>query len=145
MKTEETMPTAGTQKASLNIVKYVVIGVVVLAVLGYGVRYMMGVTAVGMMNADLKAHGVEVTGNPATGNATYNYKDEKGNKHSRELMTADEIRMTDACITIINNQPPLKFVPTPFYKSLRFRHLAKASPYVVKEKEIISPPRITFE
>ncbi len=75
----------------------------------------------------------------------YTYTDEKGVKRSRELMTADEIRMTDACITIINNQPPLKFVPTPFYKSLRFRHLAKASPYLVKEKEITSPPRITFE
>lgn len=75
----------------------------------------------------------------------YTYTDEKGVKRTRELMTADEIRMTDACITIINNQPPLKFVPTPFYKSLRYRYLAKALPYEVKEKEITSPPRIKFE
>lgn len=75
----------------------------------------------------------------------YTYTDDRGVKRSRELMTVDEIRMTDACIVIINNKPPLRFVPTPFYKSIRFRHLAKALPYIGTEKEVTPPPRIKFE
>ena len=81
-KTEEKTAQAATPMTPAGqskMVKYVIIAVVVLVVLGYGVRYVMGMMAVGVMNADLKANGIEVTGNPAAGNATYNYKDEKGN------------------------------------------------------------------
>ena len=81
-KTEEKTAQAAapmTPAGQSKMVKYVIIAVVVLVVLGYGVRYVMGMMAVGVMNADLKANGIEVTGNPAAGNATYNYKDEKGN------------------------------------------------------------------
>ena len=78
MKTESSSAPA-TAPAQSKAVKYIIIAVVVLLLLGYGARYVMGIMAVGVVNADLKARGVEVSGNPATGNATYNYKDEKGN------------------------------------------------------------------
>ena len=80
MKTDHKTPIASVSANQSNTVKYVIIGIVVLAVLGYGASYMMRMTAVSVMNAELKANGVEVTGNPAAGNATYNFKDQNGNE-----------------------------------------------------------------
>ena len=82
MKTESSSAPATAPTGSSKTVKYIVIGVAVLVVLGYGARYVMGMAGNAAVNAGLRANGVEgvtVTGNPAAGNATYNYKDEKGN------------------------------------------------------------------
>ena len=73
---ETTAPRSAPQS---NTVKYVVIGVAVLLILGYGSRFVTGMIGGAVMKTELKANGITVTGNPSNGNATYNYKDEKGN------------------------------------------------------------------
>ena len=77
MKEEEKTPTAAPMGQS-KVVKYVVIAIVVLVVLKFASGIFFGAMGNAAVNAGLRARGVEVTGNPATGNATYNYKDDKG-------------------------------------------------------------------
>lgn len=72
----------------------------------------------------------------------YSYVDEKGIVRSRELMTADEIRMTDAALILVNNQPPLKYIPTPYYKNIWTRNLKYAKPFQLPEKNCTEPPLI---
>jgi hypothetical protein len=81
-----------------NTVKYIVIALVVIAVLGYGAKYVMGMFVMGAVNAKLASEGVHVDGNPmnggsytisgkdgatvnvnTNGDGTYNATDEKGN------------------------------------------------------------------
>jgi type IV secretion system protein VirD4 len=74
----------------------------------------------------------------------YSYEDEKGTTRSRELMTPDEIRRTDAALILVNNQAPLKYVPTPYYNSIWLWRLSYAKPYVIQPKETQAPPLIQF-
>lgn len=74
----------------------------------------------------------------------YSYTDEKGIVRTRELMTPDEIRMTDDALILVNNQPPLKYSPTPYYQSIWLEHLSQAKPYFTTEKQIADPPLIQF-
>lgn len=74
----------------------------------------------------------------------YSFEDEKGTSRTRELMTPDEVRRTDAAIILVNNQPPLKYVPTPYYKNIWLWRLAYANSYTIEQKEIPEPPLILF-
>lgn len=75
----------------------------------------------------------------------YSYLDDKGISRTRELMTPDEIRTTDAALILVNNQPPLKLdSPRPYYNILWLRHLANAKPYNLGKKPIPEPPLIQF-
>jgi hypothetical protein len=81
-----------------NTVKYIIIAVVVLAIVGYGAKYVMGMFVMGAVNAKLASEGVHVSGNPmeggsytitdkdgatvkvnTSGDGTYNATDNKGN------------------------------------------------------------------
>jgi type IV secretion system protein VirD4 len=75
----------------------------------------------------------------------YTYVDEKGVKKTRELMMPDEIRMTEAAIVLVNNQPPLKFVPTPYYKSFWLKQITKPAAYQLKENSNEAPAKIFFK
>lgn len=74
----------------------------------------------------------------------YSYQDENGKTYTRELMTPDEIRMTSAALILINNQAPLRYEPTPYYKSMWLRQLGNTKPLMIKEKIIPAPPLIQF-
>lgn len=84
--------------AKNNTVKYIIIAVVVLAIVGYGAKYVMGMFVMGAVNAKLASEGVQVSGNPmdggsytitdkdgstvkvnTSGDGTYNATDNKGN------------------------------------------------------------------
>ncbi len=57
----------------------------------------------------------------------YEYKDKKGNKVIRSLMTSDEIRMLDIkkAILICGHHPPIKARLRPYYKNSKFNNFSK--------------------
>ena len=75
----------------------------------------------------------------------YTYTDEHNHEKVRELMTPDEIRLAEAAIVLVNNHPPLKFTPTPFYESIWMRKLVHASGYSIPLKEAQNPPLLTMQ
>ena len=76
----------------------------------------------------------------------YSYKEEEGGStKNRELMTPDEIRMSEDAIILINNSAPLKCHPVPYYKNIWLKHLAKAKPLQLNSTNPIDPPLISFE
>jgi len=75
----------------------------------------------------------------------YTYTEENGSTKNRELMTPDEIRMTDDAIILINNAAPLKCRPVPYYKNFWLKHLAKAKPLQLNSTNPVNPPLIPFE
>ncbi len=108
MDTEKNTGDAGNDKAvpivpakDNKMAKYVIIGLVVLVVLGYGARYVMGMLGMAALNAQLGSQGVQVSGNPLSGGSytvtgkdgqtvtvntngqgSYNMTDEKGNTYN---------------------------------------------------------------
>ena len=75
----------------------------------------------------------------------YTFQDKKGVERVRELMTPDEIRMSDRALILINNSAPLKCRVIPFYENIWLRHLTKLKPYPIVSKNVIDPPLIPFE
>lgn len=75
----------------------------------------------------------------------YTYTDEKGIERSRELLTPDEIRMTEEAIILINNAPPLLCKTVPHFQNIWMSSLTSLPPYEVPEKGIITPPLIPIE
>jgi type IV secretion system protein VirD4 len=74
----------------------------------------------------------------------YTFKDEKGNDKSRELMTADEVRLTDDAIILIGNKPPLKCKTVPYFKKLSLMHLDRLLPYELPLRNVESPSLVSF-
>jgi type IV secretion system protein VirD4 len=74
----------------------------------------------------------------------FTYKDEKGNEKSRELMTPDEVRLTEDAIIFIGNKLPLKCKTVPYYKKLGLMHLDKLPPYEIAARDVEDPPLIPF-
>lgn len=74
----------------------------------------------------------------------YSYTDDKEIERSRELLTPDEIRMSDDAIILINNQAPLKCKPIPVYKNLWLRRHLTLPPYPLDTKAVSDPPLIPF-
>lgn len=99
VKKEEGSQTPAPAATGNKNVKYIIIAIVVLAIVGYGAKYVMGMFVMGAVNAKLSSEGVQVSGNPLTGgsytitdkdgttvnvdtnsgNGTYNATDNKGN------------------------------------------------------------------
>jgi len=75
----------------------------------------------------------------------YTYTDEKGIERSRELLTADEIRMSDDAIILVNNQPPLKCKVVPYYNNIWLSKALQPRPFVFPQKDTIEPPLIPFK
>lgn len=63
---------------------------------------------------------------------------------TRELMTPDEVRMSEEAIILINNQAPLKCKIVPYYENIWLQNTLRARPYDLPEKNITEPPLIPF-
>lgn len=72
------------------------------------------------------------------------YPDGSTTEKTRELMTPDEIRMSEKAIVLINNQPPLKCTMVPFFKNRWIRKYTSMPPYQPPPKEIVEPALIQF-
>lgn len=64
---------------------------------------------------------------------------------TRELMTPDEIRMSERAIVLINNQPPLHCTMVPHFKNRLIRKYTSMPPYQPLPKEIVEPALIQFK
>lgn len=73
----------------------------------------------------------------------YSYQDEKG-IHVRELMSVDEIRMSNEAIILINNQAPLRYKIRPYYKNIWLRKFALSNGCTIAKYESSDPPLIQF-
>ena len=74
----------------------------------------------------------------------YTVETEKGEK-VRELMTPDEIRMSEDAIILINNSAPLRCRTVAYYDNIFVRHLLKEPSYPLSEVNTIEPPLIPLD
>lgn len=70
----------------------------------------------------------------------YSYGEE--DKKTRELLTADELRMCPDAIVLLSNNAPLRCEAKPFYESIWHGHLANATPLELPVTIIEEPPLI---
>lgn len=76
----------------------------------------------------------------------FEYHDDNEVKHTRQLMTADEIRMTDRAIILIGNKPPIHAKLTPYYTNWQLNSQTKLPPYEpVCRISFTRPPLIHLE
>ncbi len=95
MSEENKEATAPVAPATSNkTVKYVVIAIVALAVLGYGAKYLMGMFAMGALNASLAKEGVHISGNPMSG-GSYTLTDKDGRTVNVDPSADGGYNMTD--------------------------------------------------
>jgi len=66
----------------------------------------------------------------------FEYQDENEKRNIRQLMTADEIRMSDKAIVLIGNKPPIHAKLRPYYNDSKLNSLTKIPPF---EAEILLP------
>lgn len=64
----------------------------------------------------------------------FEYEDENEVRHIRQLMTADEIRMSDRAIVLIGNKPPIHAKLRPYYNDWKLSSLTKLPPYEPSNK-----------
>lgn len=75
----------------------------------------------------------------------FEYEDEKEIRHTRQLMMADEVRMTDRAIILIGNKPPIHAKLQPYYKNRKLKSLTEIPPYSPENKlPFDTPPLIRF-
>lgn len=71
----------------------------------------------------------------------FEFEDENGAKRTRQLMTADEIRMSDRAIILIGNKPPIHAKLFPFYENRSLKGLTEIQPcYPCNSLPFDSPP-----
>lgn len=76
----------------------------------------------------------------------FEYLDESDVRHTRQLMTADEIRMSDKAIILIGNKPPIHAKLNPYYNSWKLNTKTKLPPYEPECKISFDiPPLIPLE
>ncbi|MFZ1424801.1 MAG: type IV secretory system conjugative DNA transfer family protein [Saprospiraceae bacterium] len=64
----------------------------------------------------------------------FEYEDENEVRHIRQLMTADEIRMSDRAIVLIGNKPPIHAKLRPYYNDWKLNSLTMLAPYEPSNK-----------
>jgi type IV secretion system protein VirD4 len=74
----------------------------------------------------------------------YTYTDEKGVERTRELMTPDEIRMSEEAIILIGNAAPLKCKMVPYFENITMSGLGRSTPLTLEKKQPAIPPLIQF-
>jgi type IV secretion system protein VirD4 len=74
----------------------------------------------------------------------FTYTDEKGNERVRELLTPDEIRMSDDAIILLNNKAPLKCKTVPYYQNMWLSDFTHLPPYKLQPHVVNEPPLIPF-
>lgn len=74
----------------------------------------------------------------------FEYLDENKVRHIRQLMMADEIRMTDKAIVLIGNKPPIHAKLYPYYEQSRLKALTKKPPYEPKNKLPFDAPPLIY-
>ena len=73
----------------------------------------------------------------------FEFEDENGSKRTRQLMTADEIRMTDRAIVLIGNKAPIHAKLYPFYENRKLKSLTEIPAYCADNKlPFDNPPLI---
>ncbi len=76
----------------------------------------------------------------------FEFQDEKEVRRTRQLMTADEIRMTDRAIVLLGNKPPIHAKLNPYYTNWKLHSQTKHPPYEPKCKlNFDAPPLISLE
>ncbi|MBK9721967.1 MAG: type IV secretory system conjugative DNA transfer family protein [Saprospiraceae bacterium] len=76
----------------------------------------------------------------------FEYLDEDEVRQTRQLMTADEIRMTDKAIILIGNKPPIHAQLKPYYNDWKLSSLTKLPPYEPQNKLPFNiPPLISLD
>jgi len=76
----------------------------------------------------------------------FEYEDENEVRHTRQLMTSDEIRMSDKAIILIGNKPPIHAKLYPYYKISKLKLLTEMSPYIPENiLPFVIPSLIHFE
>lgn len=75
----------------------------------------------------------------------YTYTDERGAEKTRELMTPDEIRMSEEAIILIGNAAPLKCKVVPYFQNLALMGLGNTTEVRLPEKKPAIPTLIQFE
>lgn len=75
----------------------------------------------------------------------FEYSDDKKIRHTRQLMMADEIRMTDKALVLIGNKPPIHAKLHPYYKNRKLNALTAIPPFTLKNKlPFNTPPLINL-
>ena len=75
----------------------------------------------------------------------FEYVDEKNVRHTRSLMTADEIRECKESLILLGNNKVIKSKTLPYFRQYRMNKLTKLPPYQPKhEVPFDSPPLFTF-
>lgn len=69
----------------------------------------------------------------------YSYTDDRSTERVRELMTPDELRITDKAVILINNALPLLCTPVPYFENIWLSHLAHNNGYQLSNKTVIEP------
>ncbi|MBK8404220.1 MAG: type IV secretory system conjugative DNA transfer family protein [Saprospiraceae bacterium] len=64
----------------------------------------------------------------------FEYEDENEVRHIRQLMMADEIRMSDRAIVLIGNKPPIHAKLRPYYNDWKLSSLTNLPPYEPSNK-----------
>lgn len=76
----------------------------------------------------------------------FEYVDGNEVRHTRQLMTSDEIRMSDKAIILIGNKPPIHAKLYPYYKNNKLKLLTEMPPYIPDNiLPFDNPPLIQFE
>lgn len=89
---QQTPAVTGEKKGNKTIIIIAAV-IVVLALLGYGAKYLLGMFAITAMNAQLASEGVKVSGNPLTG-GSYTITGDDGKKISVDT-TGESYTVTD--------------------------------------------------
>ncbi len=76
----------------------------------------------------------------------FEYKDDKGTRHVRPLMTADEIQHSSDSLILCGNKPAIKTKIVPYFKQGNLLEMTNLSPYQPTNKlPFITPPTIQFD
>lgn len=76
----------------------------------------------------------------------FEYTDEKGIRHVRSLMTADEIRHSDECLILCGNKPAIKTRIVPYFKQNELLRQTELPPYQpVNKLKSNAPSLIQFD
>jgi type IV secretory pathway TraG/TraD family ATPase VirD4 len=76
----------------------------------------------------------------------FEYEDDNKVRHTRQLMTSDEIRMSDKAIILIGNKPPIHAKLYPYYKNQKLKLLTEIPPYIPDNiLPFDVPPLIQFD
>ncbi|MBK7800056.1 MAG: type IV secretory system conjugative DNA transfer family protein [Saprospiraceae bacterium] len=100
----------------------------------YGTYEAKNITANCYAKVYLPGQPIETCKMLETALGKFEYADDNEVRHIRQLMTADEIRMSDRAIVLIGNKPPIHAKLRPYYNDWKLNSLTKLPPYEPSNK-----------